>query len=252
MSALVRFDFERQPVRVLDRGGETWFVGRDVCAALGHRNSRDSLKRIPDDEKGVANTDTLGGNQEMVIISEAGLYRLVLTSRSPAAERFKSWVVRDVLPAIRRTGAYALPAANDDGPDDDALDFESDDGRASILARLAFVRHAGRTFGRHAAQEAWRRVGLPDIAPAAAALYVPGPDPDLDGWRRARLLAMPGHTTRSQILYQDYERWCRATDAPARSLAWFGRRLRASGVQFRKEGGGFIAAVGVALAPPGG
>jgi prophage antirepressor-like protein len=247
MGALVSFAFEDRPVRVLDRAGEPWFVGRDVCAALGHSNSRKSLVRIPADEKGVTVGDTLGGEQEMVIISEAGMYRLVLTSRTPAAERFKTWVVAEVLPSIRRTGAYALPAANDDATGDDELDFESEDGRSSVLAKLAFVRHAGRTFGRAAAQEAWRRIGLPDVAPAAAAYYLPGPDPAMDRWRNDRLLNTPGRTTRTTALHQDYQRWCAAQDVPPRSLHWFARRLRAIGLQFRKEGGGFMAAIDVTL-----
>lgn len=247
MGALIQFAFEQRPVRVLDRAGDLWFVGRDVCAALGHGNPRQALNRIPADEKGVHNVDTLGGEQMAVIISEAGMYRLVLTSRTPAAERFKTWVVAEVLPSIRRTGAYALPAANDDAPGDPELDFDSEDGRCAVLAKLAFVRHAGRTFGRAAAQEAWRRIGLPDVAPAAAGDYLPGPDPLLDGWRAARLQASPGRNTRTIVLHQDYERWCRGQDMPARSLSWFARRLRAIGLNFRKEGGGFMVAVGVSL-----
>lgn len=249
MGALIQFAFEQRPVRVLDRAGEPWFVGRDVCAALGHSNSRKSLSRIPADEKGVTVGDTLGGEQEMVIISEAGMYRLVLTSRTPAAERFKTWVVAEVLPSIRRTGAYALPAANDDlALPDDGLDFDSEDGRSAVLAKLAFVRHAGRTFGRCAAQEAWRRVGLPDVAPAAAPDYLPGPEPDLALWQAQRLRQVAGAGTRTTALYADYAGWCRQHDRPPRSLAWFGRRLRAEGWQFRKQGGGFITAMGVTLA----
>jgi hypothetical protein len=71
-------------------------------------NSRDVLSRLKDYEKGVANTDTLGGDQEMVIISESGLYRLIMTSRKPQAEPFQDWVCQEVLPSIRKTGKYEV------------------------------------------------------------------------------------------------------------------------------------------------
>lgn len=99
MGSLAVFAFGEQMVRISDQSGAPWFVGRDVCASLGHKNLRQVLARLPDDEKGVLNVDTLGGEQEMTIISEPGMYRLVLTSRTEAAERFKKWVVSDVLPA---------------------------------------------------------------------------------------------------------------------------------------------------------
>lgn len=70
-------------VRVIERGGEPWFVAADVCRALGVSNNRDAVAKLDDDEKGVAPTDTLGGQQKMVIINEPGLYSLVLGSRKP-------------------------------------------------------------------------------------------------------------------------------------------------------------------------
>jgi anti-repressor protein len=71
------------------KDGEPWFVAADVCEALTISNNRDALSRLDDDEKGVANTDAPGGQQEMTVINESGLYRLILTSRKPEAKRFK-------------------------------------------------------------------------------------------------------------------------------------------------------------------
>lgn len=96
-------------VRVIERGGEPWFVAADVCRALGVSNNRDAVAKLDDDEKGVAPTDTLGGQQKMVIINEPGLYSLVLGSRKPEAKEFKRWVTHEVIPAIRKHGAYATP-----------------------------------------------------------------------------------------------------------------------------------------------
>jgi len=107
MQAMIEFQFDsKQPLRVLDRDGETWFVLVDVCLALGIANSRDAVSRLDDDERGVANTDTLGGQQSVTIVSEAGLYSLILSSRKSKAKAFKRWVTHEVLPTLRRTGEY--------------------------------------------------------------------------------------------------------------------------------------------------
>lgn len=106
MSNIVPFDFEGAAVRVVDRGGDPWFVLADVCRVLEIGNSADAARRLDDDEKGVDTIDTPGGLQEMVVINESGLYSLILTSRKDAAKRFKKWVTADVLPTIRKTGGY--------------------------------------------------------------------------------------------------------------------------------------------------
>jgi anti-repressor protein len=95
-------------VRTVTRDGNPWFVAADVCRALEIANSRDALTRLDDDEKGVALTDTPGGRQQMSIVSEPGLYTLVLGSRKPEARAFKRWVAHDVIPAIRKHGMYAV------------------------------------------------------------------------------------------------------------------------------------------------
>lgn len=112
MNDLVKFEFEGKGVRTVLRDGEPWFVTKDVCEILGIQNHRDALTRIPEKHKGVASTDTLGGIQNLSIISEAGLYRLVLRSDKPQAEPFIDWVTAEVLPQIRKTGRYEAPAAS--------------------------------------------------------------------------------------------------------------------------------------------
>ncbi|MBK8508985.1 MAG: Bro-N domain-containing protein [Candidatus Competibacteraceae bacterium] len=106
MSSIVTFNFVAQRVRIVMRGNEPWFVAADVCEALTIANSRMALDRLDDDEKGVSSIDTPGGNQELSIINESGLYSLILTSRKPEAKKFKKWVTSEVLPAIRKTGRY--------------------------------------------------------------------------------------------------------------------------------------------------
>lgn len=105
----------REPVsgailRGLMRDGEPWFVARDICKALELTNTSKTLSYLDADEKGITTSYTLGGTQEMSIVSEAGLYSLVLRSRKPEAKAFKRWVTHEVLPAIRKHGGYLTPA----------------------------------------------------------------------------------------------------------------------------------------------
>lgn len=98
-------------IRTIQKDGEPWFVAADVCRALDIKNNRDAMTRLDEDEKGVVSTDTPSGKQEMSIINEPGLYSLVLGSRKPEAKAFKRWITHEVLPSIRRTGAYSLAPA---------------------------------------------------------------------------------------------------------------------------------------------
>jgi prophage antirepressor-like protein len=93
-------------VRTVIQGEDVWFVAKDVCDILEIKNNRDALNKLDEDEKGVALTDTLGGKQNTSIINESGLYSLIMTSRKPQAKAFKKWVTSEVLPSIRKHGAY--------------------------------------------------------------------------------------------------------------------------------------------------
>lgn len=101
------FSFDNHNIRVILRDAEPWFSASDVCTTLGIKNHRDSLMHLDDDEKGVVSTDTLGGQQKISVVNESGLYALVLRSRKPEARKFAKWVTGEVLPTIRKTGAYA-------------------------------------------------------------------------------------------------------------------------------------------------
>lgn len=94
-------------VRALTIDNEPWFVARDVTDALGL--DRTATRRLDEDEKGVRSMHTQGGEQEVSIITEAGLYSLIMASKKPEAKRFKRWVTHDVLPSIRAHGMYATP-----------------------------------------------------------------------------------------------------------------------------------------------
>lgn len=114
MNEIAVFEFQAHAVRtVTDEHGDPWFVVKDVCDVLGIVNVGNATARIPKkDRMTIRQTDShsgqRGGAQSLTIISEAGLYRLVLRSDKPEAEPFIDWVTSEVLPAIRKTGTYAI------------------------------------------------------------------------------------------------------------------------------------------------
>jgi len=111
---LQTFDFNEAPVRVLLRDEVPWFVAADVCRVLDIQNPTDAVKGLDEDETiTLANSEgnpRAGIPHQLRLVSESGLYALVFKSRKPEAKRFRKWVTAEVLPALRQTGRYEIPA----------------------------------------------------------------------------------------------------------------------------------------------
>lgn len=117
MPNIIPFTYNTKQVRVIEKDGEPWFVAKDICDILEILNGRDAVSRLDDDEKdAVGITDAIGREQQTTIISESGVYALVFTSRKPEAEQFKRWIRKEVLPSIRKHGAYITPQKNRRSP----------------------------------------------------------------------------------------------------------------------------------------
>ena len=108
MTDLQVFIYGGEQLRTVARDDGLWWVLRDVCRVLGMSNPTMVAGRLDDDEKGVSQIYTPGGPQEMTIINEPGLYAVILRSDKPEARQFKRWVTHEVLPSIRKTGAYGV------------------------------------------------------------------------------------------------------------------------------------------------
>lgn len=153
-------------VRVQDRDGSPWFVAADVCRTMGIADVSTAVAKLDDDEKGTASTRTPSGAQEMLIVSEGGLYTIILRSRDATkpgtvAHRFRKWVTAEVLPSIRQTGQYQAPMPQ---PEDDT-DPQSPDG-----IKLRKVNTAARCFGERAGAQLWVKLGLEWVPAMAATL----------------------------------------------------------------------------------
>ena len=114
MNDLSVFTFEdnntKQTLRTMTINGEPWFVGKDAAEILGYKNPQEAIRNhVDEDDKGVSEILTPGGKQTVQIINESGLYSLIMSSKLPSAKKFKRWVTAEVLPSIRKHGAYLTP-----------------------------------------------------------------------------------------------------------------------------------------------
>lgn len=125
------FNFEGQQVRTITINNEPYFVGKDVATALGYSQTAKAVREhVPEQFKGVSKIDTPGGKQEVTVISEPGVYKLAFSSKLPAADEFTNWIASDVLPAIRKHGAYMT--------DQKAFNvLHNSDGLADLLQQAA-------------------------------------------------------------------------------------------------------------------
>jgi len=108
MNEIVKL-YKENPVRIIEKDGEPWFVAKDVAVILGYRDAYTLVRRLDEDERGTRKVCTPSAEQEMTVINEAGLYNAILCSNKAEAKAFKRWVTHDVLPSIRKTGAYLAP-----------------------------------------------------------------------------------------------------------------------------------------------
>ncbi|WP_165350446.1 phage antirepressor KilAC domain-containing protein [Xylanimonas protaetiae] len=119
-AAVQQFNFHGAGVRIItDENGDPWFVAADVTPLLGYNHNPSAIRRLDEDEYRQVPFSQVSPNvrqepgrpphRPMTVVTEAGLYSLILWSEKPEAVRFKRWVTHEVLPAIRKTGSYAVP-----------------------------------------------------------------------------------------------------------------------------------------------
>lgn len=129
-------------IRTIEKDGEPWFVGKDVAAALGYKDTVNALKSHVDaEDKGGWQITTQFGDKETTIINESGLYSLVLSSKLPTAKKFKRWVTSEVIPSIRKTGSYSALDMTQLSPEMQMLKLLTDKAIATELAQKQQEQH---------------------------------------------------------------------------------------------------------------
>lgn len=170
-------------VRLVEEEGRVLFCAVDVCKALGYSNARDAVKRHVDEGDVVKrDTPTTSGIQEVSFLDEGGVYALIFGSKLPAARAFKQWVTGEVLPSIRKSGQYQLPARP-------AVSVEA------VQVELLFVETAARMLNVSNSgklgmlQTIQRQHGLPNLLPSYA---IDAPSDATDGSSRTTFSATEG------------------------------------------------------------
>lgn len=189
-------------IRTVEIGGEPWLVGKDVAVALGYKEPSKAVReRVDREDRGVSKMDTPSGTQQMTIINESGLYSLILSSKLPGAKKFKRWVTSEVLPSIRKTGSYSVPAAEDaPASKKDVADLTA----AVMLLNERLDALTAREAPRTALPQA-----IPSVPPLEAAKLVPGPAAKKRWMRTASekldLLSMRKKRSSRALLHEIYQ-----------------------------------------------
>ncbi|WP_434619282.1 BRO family protein [Azospirillum sp. B2RO_4] len=185
------FAFEGLDVRVTDQSGDPWFVLADVCRVLEYTDSAQAARNLEDDEiHTLHNMQGITGSRNGIVklVNESGLYSLILTSRKPAAKRFKKWVTAEVLPSIRKTGGYGTPAQKLDLNDPAQL-------RALLLTYSTEVETTKKALA----------VAKEEASVASGALdRIAGADGSLTATQAAKDLQVPRHVL---LTYMRTNRW---------------------------------------------
>lgn len=237
--ALASFGFEGQTVRAFAEADAPWFIAQDVCGCLNIVNTHRALAGLDEDEKGVHTVNTLGGEQQVLIVSESGLYALIFKSRKAEAIRFRKWVTAVVLPTLRRTGTYAIDlVANDQVGVRPLENLETVAGRDQARILLVAVREHRCMFGNAAAGALWIKLGFPppeyvalpkDWAPSKQYLFAP--DVTVARWKERRLIDKEtAEPVALATLYADYRQWAERRHLEATDRTSFARTLSALGV----------------------
>lgn len=169
---MIPFHYGDETVRThTDADGQVWFVATDIARILGYKDASHALRGLEEDEKGLHIVETLGGKQTLTIVSEAGLYTLLVRARVEAAKPFRRWVTHEVLPSIRRTGSYSLPGVTPTpNAGDPALVRAA--GLADIIGRFRGIIDDGYLEAKARIVLARAMGDTPEIEASARPLYV--------------------------------------------------------------------------------
>lgn len=288
MSDLNVFAFDSQAVRVVMVDGEPWFVGKDVAEVLGYADANKAVRDHCKGEPKRRPLQTPGGLQEVRIISEPDMLRLIVGSKLPAAERFERWVFEEVLPSIRKTGAYVDPAAPGAmGAQAQPMPYLSHVADFHVAADRVFrsVLRSARTAGmplpaavRQASAVTQAQTGMcmltvldahehlrgleeREAAQASEPRHL-GAQTFWEDWSRGHVDGLPYQTCLAVQAYQAYTHWCslvREGDIARREVftavlvqasAQAGRPVRVKPMRVGLRDGGSVARVLLVSPPP--
>lgn len=230
---------EAKPVRVVMRDDKPWFVAKDVCAIMNVKQPTRAIEPLDDDEKGVSLTPTRGGDQNLLIISESGLYTLILRSneaitKGSPAHKFRRWVTGELLPQIRKEGTF--------GTNDPTAEWDWD----IIREKIHLVREMRLSAGKKAAAHLWRELALPMPSDEKQNIKQPSQGVDfVQQFLSDCTEESEGSRVQASILFDAYRAWAERTDSPTMTQSAFGRTMNVLG--FDKHRGRIYTYLGIRI-----
>jgi len=238
-SSVIPFCFDSQSVRVIEKDGEPWFVAKDICDILDLNNVGEALRPLDEDELTSEFLMSGGQRREMKLISESGLYTLIIRSNKPQAKPFRRWVTKEVLPAIRKTGGYNLRDSKTVKVSHTHLRGSMAPGGLDIRYTMDLTKMVMKP-SRTGIELLERLTGIPlvDVLPESG-----DEGDDVARFADECLVMIPDTGTSSRVLladvYQRFLLWHRESfgRASLHSLKWLASRLRDMGLTVQASGG---------------
>lgn len=225
--------FGNSPVRIVeDEHGQPWWVAKDVCEILGIKNPSQAMNQLDDDERMIQNIGYSGvGNPNVNVISESGIYSLILRSNKPQAKPFRKWVTSEVLPTIRRTGSYTHPAAQIADPAQASLVLTLTENTSKMFELMAktLERFDARLDRLEQTETAApRQLPLPRLGKLQANGVA-----DILAFVTAACRIIPDGTVDKALFYQRYRNWCLRTNKHPYDYGNFCKGLYQAGLPIR-------------------
>lgn len=263
-NAILPFHFQNADIRIINQGGDPWFVAKDVCDILGLTNPTMAVSNLDEDER---SKFYLGRQGEVVIISESGLYALIFRSNKPIAKKFRKWVTSEVIPQIRKTGQYQpTPDYATQSSIDKLIDLYNETleqlenlgvtieganviknprfktgqsnfgSHLDLQEQLALIREARQVHGKKAAQALWEKIGLPEIAETTP--FALQSDDGIEDFARECIITAPKARIKSADLYKAYEYYMQTIDkAPVTASMFYRAFARLGYLKCKIDGG---------------
>jgi prophage antirepressor-like protein len=213
MNTMIPFTYDSKEIRVIqDEKGNPWWVCKDICEILDYSEAASAVRILEDDEKGLHKVQTLQGEQDMLIISESGLYTLILRSNKPEAKPFRKWVTSEVLPTIRKTGSYSMPGCMKPDKSRHMLDVAREVERASRVlgATISVAKRLGLKGSRavsKANEATFLATGFDCVKYIGINIETSGGRSELDAFINEKLNIDPEKSVSPPLLFAAFKKW---------------------------------------------
>ncbi len=217
---ITNFDFNGNGIRAIEEDGEIYFVAKDVCDVLDYFEVQNTLDKLDDDEHLIRKIFSSGQMREMKLVTESGLYTLVVRSNKETAKEFRRWVTHEVLPSIRKTGSYTM------APEED----EDEERPLQLPRRMTegFINTITKLYGKSEARQMFAPyLGIRLNQQQSSTQSVTIPSDETEEFVAERIIRQRGFVSTDDI-YTDYAAWCAGKSYTPLAKVVFGKEFKAA------------------------